>query len=82
MSNVGSALKTHLDCLTVWSLSIMLYLKPLLDFAFQCLGHLGALVNKIAEFGLLDWSGRVKLIDCICYFVLVTPQVGQVITIS
>ncbi|KAH9776171.1 serine/threonine-protein kinase ATM [Citrus sinensis] len=44
---------------------------------FECLRHLGALVNKIAEFGLLDWSGRVKLIDCICYFVLVTPQVGQ-----
>ncbi|KAH9776172.1 serine/threonine-protein kinase ATM [Citrus sinensis] len=43
----------------------------------ECLRHLGALVNKIAEFGLLDWSGRVKLIDCICYFVLVTPQVGQ-----
>ncbi|GAY47387.1 hypothetical protein CUMW_104190 [Citrus unshiu] len=44
---------------------------------FECLRHLGTLVNKIAEFGLLDWSGRVKLIDCICYFVLVTPQVGQ-----
>lgn len=43
----------------------------------ECLRRLGALVNKIAEFGLLDWSGRVKLIDCICDFVLVTPQVGQ-----
>ncbi|KAL9337902.1 hypothetical protein Peur_069671 [Populus x canadensis] len=39
--------------------------------------HLGELVNKIAEFGLLDWSGRVRLIDCFCDFVLLNPQIGQ-----
>ncbi|XP_011028561.1 PREDICTED: serine/threonine-protein kinase ATM [Populus euphratica] len=39
--------------------------------------HLGELVNKIAEFGLLDWSGRVRLIDCFCDFVLLSPQIGQ-----
>ncbi|KAG6746015.1 hypothetical protein POTOM_050526 [Populus tomentosa] len=41
------------------------------------LAHLGELVNKIAEFGLLDWSGRVRLIDCFCDFVLLSPQIGQ-----
>jgi ataxia telangiectasia mutated family protein len=46
----------------------------------QSLVHLGELVNKIAEFGLLDWSGRVRLIDCFCDFVLLSPQIGQVIT--
>ncbi|XP_034925984.1 serine/threonine-protein kinase ATM isoform X2 [Populus alba] len=39
--------------------------------------HLGELVNKIAELGLLDWSGRVRLIDCFCDFVLLSPQIGQ-----
>ncbi|CAK7328911.1 unnamed protein product [Dovyalis caffra] len=46
----------------------------------QNLVHLGELVNKVAEFGLLDWSGRVRLIDCFCNFVLLSPQIGQVIT--
>ncbi|XP_043813489.1 serine/threonine-protein kinase ATM isoform X5 [Manihot esculenta] len=39
--------------------------------------HLGDLVSRVAEFGLLDWMGRVKLIDCICDFVLLSPQIGQ-----
>ncbi|XP_065875882.1 serine/threonine-protein kinase ATM isoform X2 [Euphorbia lathyris] len=39
--------------------------------------HLRDLVIKVAEFGLLDWMGRVKLIGCICDFVLLNPQVGQ-----
>lgn len=42
--------------------------------------HLGDLVNKVSELGLLDWMGRVRLIDCICDFVLLSPQIGQVIT--
>lgn len=36
-------------------------------------------MNKVAESGLLDWFGRVKLIDCICDFVLLDPQIGEVI---
>ncbi|KAB2013879.1 hypothetical protein ES319_D09G187000v1 [Gossypium barbadense] len=38
---------------------------------------LGELVGKVAEFDLLNWFGRVKLIDCICNFVLLSPEVGQ-----
>jgi ataxia telangiectasia mutated family protein len=37
-------------------------------------------VNKVAGLDLLDWFGRIKLIDCICDFVLLHPQIGQVIT--
>ncbi|KAH7550461.1 hypothetical protein JRO89_XS13G0195400 [Xanthoceras sorbifolium] len=44
---------------------------------FECLIHLRQLVNKVAEFDLLDWFGRVKLIDCICDFVLLNPQISQ-----
>ncbi|KAJ6760715.1 SERINE/THREONINE-PROTEIN KINASE ATM [Salix purpurea] len=43
----------------------------------QSLVHLGELVIKIAETGHLDWSGRVRLIDCFCDFVLLSPQIGQ-----
>ncbi|KAK1427643.1 hypothetical protein QVD17_16334 [Tagetes erecta] len=38
---------------------------------------LGDLVNKIAESDQVDWSGRVKLIDCICDFVSLNPQISQ-----
>ncbi|KAJ7956242.1 Serine/threonine-protein kinase ATM [Quillaja saponaria] len=38
---------------------------------------LGDVVNKVAEFDSLDWFGRVKLIDCMCDFVLLSPQIGQ-----
>ncbi|XP_077244126.1 serine/Threonine-kinase ATM-like protein isoform X2 [Tasmannia lanceolata] len=40
---------------------------------------LGELLMKAAEVGLLDWSARVKLIDCICYFVLLDPRIAQAI---
>ncbi|KAK9995769.1 hypothetical protein SO802_020455 [Lithocarpus litseifolius] len=43
----------------------------------QRLTHLGDLVNKVADLDLLDWFGRVKLIDCTCNFVLLCPQIGQ-----
>ncbi|XP_044477149.1 serine/threonine-protein kinase ATM isoform X3 [Mangifera indica] len=43
----------------------------------QCLIHLGDLLNKVAEYDLLDWSGRVKLIDCMCNFISLTPHIGQ-----
>ncbi|KAI9173943.1 hypothetical protein LWI28_009144 [Acer negundo] len=43
----------------------------------QCLIYLGNLVNEVAEFDLLDWFGRVKLINCICDFVSLNPQIGQ-----
>lgn len=43
----------------------------------QCLIRMGDMVNKVAESGLLDWFGRVKLIDCICDFVLLDPQIGE-----
>ncbi|TYJ98550.1 serine/threonine-protein kinase ATM isoform X3 [Cucumis melo var. makuwa] len=40
--------------------------------------QIGKVVNRIAETDLLDWSGRVKLIDCICNFILISPEIGQV----
>ncbi|KAM1451845.1 hypothetical protein ACFX2I_038908 [Malus domestica] len=42
----------------------------------QSLMHLGDLVNKVAECDL-DWFCRAKLIDCICNFILLSPQIGQ-----
>lgn len=44
--------------------------------------HLGDVVNKVAECDLLDWFGRAKLINCICDFVLLSPQIGEVIYFS
>ncbi|PON35174.1 Phosphatidylinositol 3-kinase, Vps34 type, partial [Parasponia andersonii] len=43
----------------------------------QSLIHMGDLVIKISEFDHLEWSGRVKLSDCIYDFVLLSPQIGQ-----
>ncbi|KFK34114.1 hypothetical protein AALP_AA5G103600 [Arabis alpina] len=43
----------------------------------QVFVQLGAMVNKVSEFGLLGWFGRVRLINCICDFVLLNPQIGQ-----
>ncbi len=56
-------------------------IQILCDLHLQSLTCLGDLVIKVAEFGLPDWMGRVKLIDCIGTFVLLTPQIGQVIAI-
>ncbi|KAG7021451.1 Serine/threonine-protein kinase ATM [Cucurbita argyrosperma subsp. argyrosperma] len=39
--------------------------------------QIGKIVNRIAETDLLDWLGRVKLVDCICDFILINPQIGQ-----
>lgn len=39
-------------------------------------------MNKVSVLDLLDWFGRVRLIDCICDFVLLHPQIGQVIILS
>ncbi|XP_031372225.1 serine/threonine-protein kinase ATM isoform X2 [Punica granatum] len=41
--------------------------------------QLGELVMKVAEVDLLDWSGRVKLVDSICDFILLCPKVGQML---
>ncbi|XP_048590826.1 serine/threonine-protein kinase ATM isoform X1 [Brassica napus] len=43
----------------------------------QIFVQLGAMVNKVSECGLLGWFGRVRLISCICNFVLLNPQIGQ-----
>ncbi|XP_024013824.1 serine/threonine-protein kinase ATM [Eutrema salsugineum] len=52
-----------------------LYLKE--GESCQVFVQLGAMVNKISEFGLLGWFGRVRLINSICDFVLLNPQIGQ-----
>lgn len=43
---------------------------------------LGDLINKVAENNLFEWHGRFKLVDCICNFVLLKPEVGQVTILS
>ncbi|KAF5933201.1 hypothetical protein HYC85_029372 [Camellia sinensis] len=43
----------------------------------QSLTFLGDLLNKVAENDIFDWSGRLKLIDCICNFILLRPHIGQ-----
>ncbi|KAM7277000.1 hypothetical protein ACFE04_018866 [Oxalis oulophora] len=43
----------------------------------ECLIRLGDLLNKVSKFVHLDWFGRVKLVDCICNFILLSPHVGQ-----
>ncbi|KAL6011508.1 hypothetical protein ACLOJK_001956 [Asimina triloba] len=50
--------------------------------AGQNLVQLGDLVNRVAEVGLIEWSARVELIDCICSFVMLNPCIGQVIFID
>ncbi|PIA61953.1 hypothetical protein AQUCO_00200149v1 [Aquilegia coerulea] len=45
--------------------------------AEKSIACLGDLVNKIADVDVLDWSGRVLLIDCICSFVMLDPQIGE-----
>ncbi|GJU96059.1 serine/threonine-protein kinase ATM isoform X1 [Tanacetum coccineum] len=52
-------------------------MELILENDSQSLVPLGDLVNKIAENEKFDWFGRVKLIDCICNFVLLEPQIGQ-----
>ncbi|WZZ44669.1 hypothetical protein YC2023_040928 [Brassica napus] len=43
----------------------------------QIFVQLGAMVNKVSECGLMGWFGRVRLISCICNFVLLNPRIGQ-----
>lgn len=40
--------------------------------------QLGDLIIKIAEVGLIDWSGRVNLVESICDVILLCPNVGEV----
>ncbi|XAR50182.1 Non-specific serine/threonine protein kinase [Bertholletia excelsa] len=48
-----------------------------LDTAGKSLMFLGDLLNGVAENDLFDWYGRSKLVDCICNFILLRPQIGQ-----
>ncbi|XP_074316262.1 serine/threonine-protein kinase ATM [Silene latifolia] len=51
---------------------------PLEDKNFaQSLMHFGDLVIKVFESNLLDRRGRQKLVDCICDFIGLNPQIGQ-----
>lgn len=53
-------------------------MELILENDSQSLVPLGDLVNKILMNDKFDWFGRVRLIDCICNFVLLDPQIGQV----
>ncbi|GLJ18554.1 hypothetical protein SUGI_0330040 [Cryptomeria japonica] len=44
------------------------------------LKSLASMVSTVAQTGLLMWTTRVKLIDCICDFVLFDPHVAQPLT--
>ncbi|KAK4479331.1 hypothetical protein RD792_014843 [Penstemon davidsonii] len=43
----------------------------------ECLITLGNLVHKVSENSFLDWYDRAKLVDCICNFVSLRPQIAQ-----
>ncbi|XP_051142572.1 serine/threonine-protein kinase ATM isoform X2 [Andrographis paniculata] len=43
----------------------------------ECLISLGDLMNKIFENCILDWCDRSKLVDCMCNFVSLRPQIAQ-----
>ncbi|GER56830.1 serine/threonine-protein kinase ATM [Striga asiatica] len=43
----------------------------------ECLISLGDLVNKVFENSFLDWRDRSKLVDCICSFISLRPQIAQ-----
>ncbi|KAL3824832.1 hypothetical protein ACJIZ3_020861 [Penstemon smallii] len=43
----------------------------------ECLISLGDLVYKVSENSFLDWYDRAKLVDCICNFVSLRPQIAQ-----
>ncbi|KAL6583807.1 hypothetical protein OROMI_003096 [Orobanche minor] len=43
----------------------------------ECLISLGGVVNKVFENNFLDWYDRTKLVDCICNFISLRPQIGQ-----
>ncbi|KAJ0962868.1 hypothetical protein J5N97_027990 [Dioscorea zingiberensis] len=38
---------------------------------------LGCLMIKIAELDLPDWSSRIKIINCLCSFILLEPCIAQ-----
>ncbi|KAK4394662.1 Serine/threonine-protein kinase ATM, partial [Sesamum angolense] len=42
-----------------------------------CLISLGDLVNKVFENSFLGWYDRTKLVDCICNFISLRPQIAQ-----
>ncbi|XP_073048596.1 serine/threonine-protein kinase ATM isoform X21 [Primulina eburnea] len=43
----------------------------------ECLTSLGDLVTKVFDNSLFDWYDRAKLVNCICNFVLLRPQLAQ-----
>ncbi|KAL0315150.1 UNVERIFIED_CONTAM: Serine/threonine-protein kinase ATM [Sesamum calycinum] len=43
----------------------------------ECLISLGDLVNKVFENSFLGWYDRTKLVDCICNFISLRPQIAQ-----
>ena len=56
-------------------------MELILENDSESLVSLGDLVNKIAENDQFDWFDRVKIIDCICNFISLSPQIGQVLTV-
>lgn len=53
--------------------------KYCLQLCLQGMISLRELVSKMTENDSFHWRGRTKQIDCICNFILLDPQVGQVI---
>ncbi|XP_073048610.1 serine/threonine-protein kinase ATM isoform X32 [Primulina eburnea] len=45
----------------------------------ECLTSLGDLVTKVFDNSLFDWYDRAKLVNCICNFVLLRPQLAQLV---
>ncbi|XP_075497739.1 serine/threonine-protein kinase ATM-like isoform X3 [Primulina tabacum] len=45
----------------------------------ECLTSLGDLVTKVFDNSLFDWYYRAKLVNCLCNFVLLRPQLAQLV---
>ncbi|EPS67915.1 hypothetical protein M569_06858, partial [Genlisea aurea] len=82
----GSMLNQKLDFLQILSYFFLILPSETWDILFklqenECeqkiLVSLGDLINKVFENSLLAWPDRIKIVDCICNFVSLKPQIAQ-----
>ncbi|XP_073048621.1 serine/threonine-protein kinase ATM isoform X41 [Primulina eburnea] len=57
----------------------LLYATEPMEELAKCLTSLGDLVTKVFDNSLFDWYDRAKLVNCICNFVLLRPQLAQLV---
>ncbi|CAI9281806.1 unnamed protein product [Lactuca saligna] len=71
----------YLNRLVAFDVASQASMELILKDDSQSMVPLGDLVIKIAENDQFDWLGRVKLIDCICNFVLLSLQIARRISV-